>query len=139
MFSPVGSWFYRHLMGVEVEGGRVIRVWPRLGHDYGRLSWVKGEVEEVGGRVEVEWEVREEERGLTMKVVMPVGGRAVVRVEMPVNGGRWEELVLNDVAINGGATAADAVEVEWREDDEGTIEVDVMAGEYVFVGRWTAY
>ena len=145
MFSPIGSWFYRYLAGISLNGLKEVGVWPRLQHDHQLLHWVKAEVETPKGRVEVEWESEWGSQRLTMQVTVPSNTQGRIRVEPPIKGGRWEEMTLDGEWLvsqegnhrHGPSPLSQRQDVRWSvEDSSGVVEVEVGGGSYSFAGRW---
>ena len=89
MFSPIASWFYRCLAGIQLNGLHgAVRVHPRLQHDHALLSSVYGEVQTVKGMVSSAWESEWSQRRLQFNVTVPINAQAMVVVECPSKGGR---------------------------------------------------
>ncbi|MDO4336846.1 MAG: family 78 glycoside hydrolase catalytic domain [Eubacteriales bacterium] len=67
MYSTVSAWFYRYLLGIQVEeaGFRTFRVHPYFPK---KLPWVKGELNTVKGKIEVAWEKSEQEAVVSVTV-----------------------------------------------------------------------
>jgi hypothetical protein len=55
MFNSIGSWFYRYLAGIELNGLSTILVHPRMSHDAELLKYIEAEVVTIKGRVHVKW------------------------------------------------------------------------------------
>ena len=147
MFSPIGSWFYRYLAGIDLRGLEEIHVWPRLQHDHAALSWVKAEVDTPKGRVEVEWRSEWQQRTLRLVVAVPANTRARVSIEPPLAASRWQyvdmdgERVWDSSRLNQRARAQREESDDWlsrpgRVLASGVLELELGSGQYVFDGQW---
>jgi alpha-L-rhamnosidase len=146
MFSSIGSWFWRYLAGINLNGLTTITLYPRLQHDHSLLSSVYAETITSKGRVSVSWESEWQQSLLVMNVSLPPNAQGRVVVECPVKGSRWASLKLNgEWLLRREAAFAEAGSVSgvvldgvtaWRERGDGAVEVEAMSGAYDFVGVW---
>ena len=149
MFSPVGSWFWRHLAGVQLHDGlRRVEVRPRLRHDHALLSAVQAEVDTPKGRVEVDWASEWVGSKLTLRVTVPANTQARVLVETPLEAAVWRDVALDGLRLVDGEQprvhshrerpqTGEVAGVRWAVDEAGGLfEMEVGSGSYAFVGHW---
>ena len=146
MFSPIASWFYRCVAGIQLGGLSGIVVHPRLQHDHSILSSVHMEVQSGMGMVSSSWESEWAERKLQLNVTIPNNAQARLVVEVPKKSGQWSELRVNgqDMVGLGGAGKEGSRRRQsrlsgvssWRELEEGAMELSVSSGTFTFDGRW---
>ena len=154
MFSPIASWFYRTVAGVQLGALRDIIVHPRLQHDHSLLSSVHLELQTSKGFLSSSWQSGWQQRIVALNVSLPHNARGRIVLECPQRGGRWAELRLNGqvmlsrpttlsstrqlLALREGVVGSvqmDGVE-SWRERDDGVVELEVGSGTYELHGAW---
>ena len=146
MFSPIASWFYRCIGGVQLNGLEGIVVHPRLQHDHSLLSSVHIELQTSKGMVASSWESEWAQQRLQLNVTVPNNAHATLVVEVPHKSGRWQQLRVNGQDMLHSPSmgkermrrrqlSLDGVS-GWREMDDGAMELSVSSGVYLFDGMW---
>ena len=120
-YGAIGQWLYAAVAGIELDedapGGKRLRIAPRPG---GGLTWARGELRTMYGRVESHWRIAD--------------GALTLKLSFPANAGAAVVLPASDPAAvtEGGAPLADAEGVANVRVEAGAVRCDVAAGEYEF-------
>ena len=149
MYGSIGTWFYRYVAGVELNGLDTLTIRPRMPFNATLMRRMHAEIVTLKGPVAVAYERSGDDgREVDMKVTVPLNARAVVVLEPLLKGGAclsvWEGSTLvykrgvgateEKVWLDGvaGVTAGSV------DADTGAVSVEVEGGQYHFHAQWVA-
>ncbi|CAF4132240.1 unnamed protein product [Rotaria magnacalcarata] len=79
MFNSIGAWFYRYLVGVQLNGfNEDLIIRPRLTR---LLTNVEAEVQTISGPILVSWELHDDDKTVTYDVTLPNSLYAIITFE----------------------------------------------------------
>ena len=140
MFGSIGSWFYRDVAGIQLDGLERVVLRPRMGYDASLMPEVHAEVVTVKGPVTVDY-VRSlgKEQSIDMAVQLPVNTAGVVHFEPLVKGGRCVMLMEGGKTLmteNGEVQRVDGVKGVSVDEKTGVVSVEVGSGAFSFSAKW---
>jgi alpha-L-rhamnosidase len=120
-YGAIGDWMYRVIAGIDIDpkqpGYKHILIQP---HPGGGLTFAKGSVHSMYGKVSSAWELKDGK--MTLNVEVPANTTATVRLP---------KAKLEQVTENGRPLPSSPGTSGWRQSD-GAVVVEVGSGSYVF-------
>ena len=145
MYSSIGSWFYRYVAGVQLNGLQQASIRPRMGYDWTLLPTVRAELMTLKGRVIVAFN-RTAALSTAFHVLLPANLEAHLVLEPAVRHAQPALLRLNGEVIwsrDGGSRLGKAgqrgvlrVGLDGRDWTGENLRADLQSGEYRFEAEW---
>ena len=145
MYSSIGSWFYRYVAGVALNGLRSVSIRPRMGYAYSMLPSVRAELMTLKGRVIVAFN-RTAALSTSYHVLLPANLDGHIVFEPAVSQALPSLLRLDGEVVwsrEGGSRVSGAgkrgllrVGLDSRDWAGENLRAELLSGEYRFEAEW---